>query len=39
MWNGDVVDDNRWDLVLLFCGCGVSVCIVNNNTFPDAVVA
>ena len=26
MWNGDVVDDDRRDAALLFCGCGVSVC-------------
>ena len=26
MWNGDVVDDDRWDVALMFCSCGVSVC-------------
>ena len=26
VWNGDVVDDDRWNAVFLFCGCGVSVC-------------
>ena len=29
MWNADVVDDDRWDVALLFCGCGVDVVVVG----------